>query len=1001
MVDLAELRRKRQIDRLLAVRKAEKEKAIELRAKGSRAKQSQDLACTQELEKVFEQQQDEKVRALEGRAAAVAAKQGESHTKAAAVRRALEEEATQGQEAWMLRGQIHDTCHAQSVASIRTAARNATNTAAASAAHRQHVRACENSRSASAVRTLHRREEAERAMVEEAKARAAAAPRAGLYQVRPALGNRQARVENYRHTGYHRLLTAHPDPAAPAKMLPKAAPAPPCERNIPVHAARAGKLPPQSAGLPVHFAAAGAPAAAVWKNAVPGDEDGEDGEEAEWAPPPQVSAKEAAEAAAAAAAEARAAEAEELKAFRKREQRRAVEVKQTWEEVEEEKEALLAMRDAEQAERKERVSRLADECRYVEYQQAEARRSLQLRKAMTTEFEHTFTRPDLGWALGDEPAPPQQKVDDTAVVGAATRAGLVKKALASSVVSQHLRELFELAEGAPPPAAAALPVYVPDGAASPALTAHPASSAAHEDTKEITVVRHTHPALEESVPAGPPKVAYVTRADEERRLSTLSPGGSLAAWRGDGTAGAHAGSPDLPQGNEQEEEGAGEEDVAPLPTAPAVSAAVHAAEGPSEPHPTAALHDETRNSVPSLDDSSTAPTPAPALVVQPVAKFCEPRDGAHTADAEGVARAASGPTPDSPPASPPPTQAAPVPPPETPTSVAPEAPFAATAQKMATLHGDIHTLQERLRKLLSMPTAGSGLGLEHGSSPSGAPAAPKPTAVPEAVEATPPPVPPAAECVPEVPGPVETRAVTPRALAARIRELVGGSDIADLQRHVQASPERPGGVPSIVAGLEEQGVPLGKSKARGTNWKQQRGPLVQQRCNVQAEHAGHCSRAQKQGRDAVPKVTFRETSEVDARAAEQLQFGAATPKGILRPRLATAAGEGDAAPHGDDSGDELSLELSRLAAAAADDGDASSLLSSLAAPRDHSDPVDCSLPLSSAFTTASDALLSGDTSAVTSTTPSPSRVDTSLPFDSQFLVRNARLWAQHADVSGV
>eukprot|EP01064_Diplonema_japonicum_P016012 TRINITY_DN24052_c0_g1_i1.p1 TRINITY_DN24052_c0_g1~~TRINITY_DN24052_c0_g1_i1.p1 ORF type:complete len:722 (+),score=206.07 TRINITY_DN24052_c0_g1_i1:48-2213(+) len=405
--------KERQIERLKAVRKMEKDRAAEQREKAAAAAVLHEMKCKKMMESKWQVIHEEEVTVARKKASDAAEATGKAHRDAKASTTALQARAENSHTAWEARHKVHASCFNKSLLSVRKVREDKQEKFRDASDRRARVAATESSRSHSAVATHHKRTQKEEQLLRNAQSQAAVRP-VGLQLMK---NSKPLRVDDYKTSGYHKILVSGKAAAYPSEGGA-------CE---------------------------------VWGNVAP-DKQG--------VPSATVQAKKEAEA----TRKLREAEKKKLREFKELEKQRAYEIKQANEIEEEEKETVIEMALAKRKERREKITNLTVECRHVEYQQSQMRKTSRLETQLQQDFEKTFIRPDLDWKLSDV-THHTKKGNDTAVLQAKNGRQL-KDVVGAEEVSQHLRELFELSGQQHE---VALPCYVaePSSSLSPQLSPAP------------------------------------------------------------------------------------------------------------------------------------------------------------------------------------------------------------------------------------------------------------------------------------------------------------------------------------------------------------------------------------------------------------------------------------------------------------------------------------------------------------------------------------------------
>ena len=397
-------RREQRIERLQAVRASEKQIAADLRGRAMAAKVQQEVRCGEGMQAVWESGRAARVESALSQAASAKEDEGRAHRDAQSIARRQHSAATDSVASWRARTELHSALHSASLSRQQTAAENAIQTSDDLRYKQESIRRLENERSKSAVARLKQREHTETVLRQEAALRS----RTREFGLQRATATPTASLSrDYKTTSFHSTLTPHSRTASTA-----------ASSSASHRASR------------VEVFAYTAEAEEVGANEVAVREE-------------EIRRAEV------------LAEEEKVQRFQEREAQRAREVgkgmRERREEVGLEEEVAVAGR----LERRERQERVVQESRLIEQQQAEMRKAATLDGMLRREFRAAFTSGTTVVQDTHSHSHSLTQGNDTAVITAKGTSAL-HRAVTSSEVSQHLRELFELS-AAHPPAPVVLP----------------------------------------------------------------------------------------------------------------------------------------------------------------------------------------------------------------------------------------------------------------------------------------------------------------------------------------------------------------------------------------------------------------------------------------------------------------------------------------------------------------------------------------------------------------
>ena len=376
-------KRQRKLERLLAVRQTEKQRAREVRERAVTAKENQEREAAEGMRATWAIEQQKLIKkTADNYKTYKSESEGSAHRNAHQLTQQNRELGATSCTAWDQRDTVHDAFYKNAfransdVRAIKLSRENSLRS------RREHVHAIEAKRAREVV-------EVQKNTPAIKIAREPQFYQPGLHSVKNVVSDKW-QVDDYKSTGYHKLLTS-----------------------------KTAQLYPADGGR-----------AQVWRN-VGAAEQG------------VVRAGDIAEQVAAASSRARQEEKQKLAEFAAKERERATAVRRLQQKEDEEEALVEEVASAERQQRRKKISSLSTDCRFVEHQQTEMRKTQALEKKLKHDFERAFIRPDLNWELNSRGKYPSSG-NDTRVIAADASDNLPHIISSSVEVSQHLKELFEI-----------------------------------------------------------------------------------------------------------------------------------------------------------------------------------------------------------------------------------------------------------------------------------------------------------------------------------------------------------------------------------------------------------------------------------------------------------------------------------------------------------------------------------------------------------------------------
>eukprot|EP01060_Flectonema_neradi_P000860 TRINITY_DN10512_c2_g2_i1.p1 TRINITY_DN10512_c2_g2~~TRINITY_DN10512_c2_g2_i1.p1 ORF type:complete len:728 (+),score=191.33 TRINITY_DN10512_c2_g2_i1:48-2231(+) len=385
--ELAEQRkRQRKLERLLAVRMTEKQRAREVRERAIAAKKIREREVSEGMKQTWALEQQQLISTTRDDLTSYTTEsEGSAHRQAHLLNQQNRELGAACCNAWDQRDNVHKSFYKTAIKANANARATKLTIENATRTRREHVHTIEAQRARDVVEA-HKNTKVIKVAREPVH-------QPGLHLVKNVVSEKW-QVEDYKSTGYHKLLTS-----------------------------KTARLYPADGG-----------GAKVWRN-VGASEQG------------MARASDVAGEVAAAALKMKE-EKRKLAEFAAKERERAKAVRRLKQKVEEEEALVEEVATAERNQRRKKINALSTDCRFVEHQQTEIRKTQVLERKLNHDFERAFIRPDLNWDLNTK-GRYQTNGNDTRVITADVGDDIPQIVSSSVEVSQHLKELFEIQQKQP------------------------------------------------------------------------------------------------------------------------------------------------------------------------------------------------------------------------------------------------------------------------------------------------------------------------------------------------------------------------------------------------------------------------------------------------------------------------------------------------------------------------------------------------------------------------